>query len=202
MCLTTKKLKYIAPPIRTYTALKHNAENAITDPASNQKYSLEYFTPFFKKITVKDNKKEDIEISTRISFSPHCYTRGFKEIKDEPEHVLLTEQQRNSRRVDQRVFDEQRYIFAKHLKDVLEAELATLKCLEGTDDQVVINFEARDLTNRNIGWYTFIRIQINPKFPKILQIEIQSIHRRTNRPGNLVGTYPKFMHQHISRILF
>jgi hypothetical protein len=202
MCLTTKKLKFIAPPVRTYTALKNNAENTIQDPTNNQTISLECFTPFFKKITIKNQEKQDVEISTRISFSPHCYTRGFNEDKDDPAHILLTEQPRNSTTINKRVFDGQRYIFANHLKQELENNLATLKCLEGRDDQVVLNFEARDLTNRNVGWYTFIRVQINAKFPKILQIEIQSIHKRTNKPENLVGTYPKLMHQHISRILF
>lgn len=76
MCLTTKKLKFIAPPVRTYTALKNNAENTIQDPTNNQTISFRMFYSIFQKNNYKKPRKTGCwDIHSYLIFSSLLHER-------------------------------------------------------------------------------------------------------------------------------
>lgn len=187
-------LKFVKPNRYTFKASFDSVARTWTDPIDGQIYSVAHLNAFFVDISyAKDNVLR--KVRARVSFSPHCYTRE-KKWQDDDESIVVSE--RTSKRVVDRVFDHERWNYSLSLLELMQG-VESLNCKRDDDNQVVIHLAPRNVCRPGEGWYTFIRVQVDPKFPDILQLEVRTTHRRNGHPA--ASRYPIRFNQHLANLL-
>ena len=166
------------------------------NPVTHLVFSIAHLKPFFLPLTYLDKKtNQQVTTSARVSFSPHCYSREIKAL-DDPQLTVVTEI-KGTQLVD-RIFDIERWNHSISLATELQS-IHNISCKRDSDNQVVIYFERQDRYSQSNGWYTFIRVQVDPKYPDILQLEVRTTHRRPNHPSS--AKYPLRFNQHVAEML-
>lgn len=196
MTAINHRLKFKKPNRFIFKDSFNQARFEWVNPVTHQVFSISHLKPFFLSLTYLDKStNQQLTKSARVSFSPHCYSREMKGL-DDPQLIVVTEKKGNHS-VD-RIFDTDRWNHSISLAKQLQS-IHNISCKRDSDNQVVIYFEKQDRYSQSNGWYTFIRIQIDPKYPDILQLEVRTTHRRPNHPSS--AKYPLRFNQHVADIL-
>lgn len=193
------RLKHARPNRNDFHPSFDKAGQCWTNPLDGKTYSVAHLRPFFIDVPYTKND-EKRSVRARVSFSVHCYTRERKHL-DDPELTVVTEtvdkRKAGRIRVD-RVFDEARWIYSNGLPKLM-ANIQNMSCKRDDDNQVVIHFAPRNNNRPAEGWYTFVRIQVDPKYPDVLQLEVRTTHRRIDHPSS--SRYPIRFNQHLATLL-
>lgn len=164
------------------------------NPIDQQEFSVSHLSPSFMRIRYVKNG-EQREVNARVTYSHHCYTREMTPMDDERLHVVTEFYRQREKR---RMFDDQRWSYSHALPELM-SKIQNMPCKRDADNQVVIHFASRDANYPQIGWYTFIRIQVDPRYPDVLQLEVRTTHRRNSDPSTI--PYPIRFSQHLASLL-
>lgn len=196
MTAINHRLRFKKPNRFTFKESFNKSTFEWVNPVTHQVFSLAHLKPFFLDLTYLDKRtNQQVTVSARVSFSPHCYSREIKAL-DDPQLTVVTER-KGTQDVD-RIFDLERWNHSISLVGKLQS-IHKISCKRDADNQVVIYFEQQDKRSQSNGWYTFIRVQVDPRFPNILQLEVRTTHRRPNHPSS--AKYPLRFNQHIADML-
>jgi len=187
-------LRFVKPNRNRFKESFNTKQRTWTNPLDGQTFSLLHLNAFF--LDVSYTKGGILKtVRARVTFSPHCYTRAKKRLDDD-ELIVVTEGY-GPTSVD-RVFDQERWLYSQSLPPLMK-NIQNMSCKRDDDNQVVIHFSSRNRNRPGEGWYSFIRIQVDPKFPDILQLEVRTTHRR---PGHVSSSrYPIRFSQHLADLL-
>lgn len=192
-------LEFIRPNKNTFETSFNTTTQVWTNPINGQAFDVSHLRAFFLDVSyTKDDVKRTVR--ARVSFSAHCYTRSQQHLDDD-ELLVVTESIVKRRRVveeKKRIFDEARWNYSKSLPELMR-KVQNMSCKRDEDNQVVIHLAQRNLNRPGEGWYTFVRIQVDPKFPDVLQLEVRTTHRRISHPAS--SKYPIRFSQHLAELL-
>ncbi|AKH70895.1 hypothetical protein IMCC21906_03258 (plasmid) [Spongiibacter sp. IMCC21906] len=159
----------------------------ITDPITGTTYSIEHLKPFNVTYEIKVDG-EPTEVTLRVHFASHCYTRSRKE--DDPDHSVLFKEQKRRGPDDERVFCPDRWEFSKKLPDII-TNLHSKGCYPGGSKELFYRHEDAPKSNPQHGWYICTRLSASDKYQN-LTLSVRSAHWRTNRPVDTRGGTKRF----------
>lgn len=192
-------LKFVKPNKNTFAESFNTSTRIWTNPINGLTFDVSHLCAFFMNISYTKNKVKRT-VRARISFSAHCYTRS-QEHLDDDELLVVTEfivKRRGEVEQKKRIFDEERWIYSQCLPALMR-EVQNMSCTRDDDNQVVIHLAPRNRNRPGEGWYTFVRVQIDPKFPDIVQLEVRTTHRRMGHPSS--SRHPIRFSQHLAELL-
>lgn len=191
-------LKFVKPNRTTFADSFDKKTRVWTNPVDGKTFDISHLTAFFLDISYTKNGVQK-SIRARVSFSAHCYTKEIKRLDDE-ELTVVTESIRRGRNTlaFHRVFDEERWIYSQCLPELMQS-VQNMSCKRDDDNQVVIHMAPRNPNRPGEGWYTFIRVQVDPNHPDVLQLEVRTTHRRVGHPSS--SKHPIRFSQHLAELL-
>jgi len=195
-------LKFIRPNKNTFEKSFNTTTHVWTNPINGQAFDVSHLRAFFLDISYTKNEVERT-VRARVSFSAHCYTRSQQHLDDD-ELLVVTEsivkRWKRGRGVEEkkRIFDEERWNYSKSLPELMR-KVQNMSCKRDEDNQVVIHLAPRNLNRPGEGWYTFVRVQVDPQHPDVLQLEVRTTHRRISHPAS--SKYPIRFSQHLAELL-
>lgn len=195
-------LKFKRPHKNTFATSFNTTTQVWTNPIDGQAFDVSHLRAFFLDISYTKNEIEKT-VRARVSFSAHCYTRSQQHLDDD-ELLVVTESiiKRRGRTKEieekKRVFDQERWNYSKSLPELMK-KVQNMSCKRDEDNQVVIHLAPRNLNRPAEGWYTFVRVQVDPKYPDILQLEVRTTHRRISHPAS--SKHPIRFSQHLAELL-
>jgi 23S rRNA maturation mini-RNase III len=195
-------LKFKRPNKNTFSTSFNTTTQVWTNPIDGQAFDVSHLRAFFLDISYTKNEIEKT-VRARVSFSAHCYTRSQQHLDDD-ELLVVTESiiKRRGRTKEieekKRVFDQERWNYSKSLPELMQ-KVQNMSCKRDEDNQVVIHLAPRNLNRPAEGWYTFVRVQVDPKYPDLLQLEVRTTHRRINHPAS--SKHPIRFSQHLAELL-
>lgn len=195
-------LKFIRPNKNTFEKSFNTATQVWTNPIDGRTFDVSHLRRFFLDISYTKNEVKKT-VRARVTFSAHCYTRSQKRLDDD-ELLVVTEsivqRGRRGREIEERkrVFDEERWNYSKSLPELMR-NVQNMSCKRDDDNQVVIHLAPRNRNRPGEGWYTFVRVQVDPQFPDVLQLEVRTTHRRINHASS--SKHPIRFSQHLADLL-
>lgn len=192
-------LKFTRPNKNTFENSFNTTTRVWTNPINGQAFDVSHLRAFFLDISYTKNEVERT-VRARVSFSAHCYTRSQKHLDDDDLLVVTESIFKRGRVVEEkkRTFDEERWNYSKSLPELMK-KVQNMSCKRDEDNQVVIHLAPRNLNRPGEGWYTFVRVQVDPKHPDILQLEVRTTHRRISHPAS--SKHPIRFSQHLAELL-